>query len=117
MQYDSICMICDTLHEIGELSVKNRVHFYLYSKSVSQIIVSLLRISHLICVLFYVHLVLRQYPPVSVTFLVSLGLPKSIRPCISAFRLCFVKLRQDSLSTRYSLAKESRLWMGLSFLK
>lgn len=38
-----------------------------------------------------------------------------IRPCISAFRLYFVKLKQADFSTRSSLAQAS--WMGLSSLK
>lgn len=47
------------------------------------------------------------YSLAQVTCLISLGLPKCIRPCLSAFRFCFVKLRQDGLSIRYTLAKAS----------
>jgi len=48
-------MIYVTLHELGKLSVKIRVHFYLYSKYVSQSIVSFLSNFFSISVLFYIH--------------------------------------------------------------
>lgn len=50
-----------TSHELGKVSVETTGHFYLYSKSISQLVITLLRSFLSIAVLFYINLVLSQF--------------------------------------------------------